>query len=125
MPAVKSITERYEKFKAKMAPDRVGSRYDAVKSIALERYLEGSAGIVSIREHARDLLSHLGVPAGDWPIYLSFVLYLVTKENNYSGKTLAKRILGAKANWVARGADPAILDKLVRMVFGTHPEIVG
>lgn len=121
MPSVKSIDERYEKFKAKTAPDRVGTRFDAVKSIALERYIHGSAAVVSIREQVRNLLSSLGVPAGDWALYMSFANYIAGKVDKYFDKTMAARLLGAKANWTIRGADPSVLNKIISMIYGSVP----
>lgn len=125
MPSVKSLAERYEKFKAKTAPDRVGTRFEAAKPVALGRFIDGAAPVVSVRELVRDLLSSLGVPAGDWSLYISFAQYVAARVGGYGDRTLARRILGAKANWVARGADPAVLDKLVSMICGSVPRVGG
>lgn len=121
MPVVRNLAQRYEKFRAKTAPDRVGSRYDASKSIALERYLEGVTPSVSLREQARSLLDTLGVPAGHWAVYLSFIQHLSTKINKYDSATFDRFVSAVKLNWTIRGADPAVLDKLIMLVRGRVP----
>jgi len=119
MPVVKTWLIDYAKFSAKTAPDRVGTRYEASKSIATSRYSDAVANIVTVRELARNVLSDAGVPAGQWALYLSFVQYITKFAYSFVDETLKKRIAGAKARCTAMGADPAILDKLVNIVFGT------
>lgn len=117
MPRVVSFQERYQHFAAKTAPDRVGPRYGASKSLAIQRFIEGSSKRVSVRELVRNILDTAGVPAGQWALYLSFAQKASMFAESYSGETLKKRLDGLKANWVARGADPAILEKIMS-VFG-------
>lgn len=121
MGVVKDMSSRYEKYSAKMAPDRVGARYGAAKPIATSRFLEGTARVRPIVDIVKNVLDTLGVPAGQYAIYISFAQYIAKRANSYGSKTLDNRILGAKANWVARGADPAVLDAVVNVLRGFVP----
>lgn len=118
MGVVKDMATRYEKFTAKTAPDRVGSRYGAAKPIATSRFLEGITRIKPLVDTVKSLLDRLGVPAGHYGMYISFAEYIAKRAQSYSDKTLDNRILGAKANWVARGADPTILDAIINIIKG-------
>lgn len=118
MPKVTTLTERYEKYSAKTTPERVGARYEASKTIAIKRMREGSSKIVSIRELVRSILDTAGVPAGQWAIYLSFAQRMASMTNSYTGPTLIRRVEGMKAGWLAKGADPAILEKIVKLFTG-------
>lgn len=118
MPKPKTLAERYSKFVAKMAPDRVGTRYEAAKPVALNRYVENISGIVDIRERVRHLLSTMGVPSAEWALYISFAQKVASFAQHLSGDTLIARVEGAKANFVARGADPDILTKLTNLITG-------
>jgi len=118
MPLVKTLSDRVEKFKAKTAADRVGTRYGAVKDIAVNRYLDSTADIVAVRERARNILESNGVAPGLFGVYFAFVTKAVKAAQKHSGDTLDKVIEGLKARFVAKGADPAILDLLEHLVIG-------
>lgn len=119
MPYVKSFDQRYEKYKAKTAPDRVGTRYEAVKDLAVSRYREGIIPIVSVRELARNVLDSNGVPAAQWGMYLAFATKLASLKQKYSGSTFAARANGLAQNFVVRGADPEIISALASLVGAT------
>ena len=118
MPIVKTLADRVEKFKAKTAPDRVGSRYGAVKDIAVSRYVDNVADITAVRERCRIILEASGVPAGQHGVYYAFVFKAVKAAQSHTGATLIKVIEGLKQRFVAKGADPAILDILGNLVTG-------
>lgn len=122
MPIVADMQTRYQKYVAKMSPDRVGTRYDAVKDIALNRYLEGVALIRPAVEHAKAILDELGVPPGEYGLYLAFIQSLLSKMRSYNGKTFENVVLGMKQMWINKGADPTILDTLINLVTGKTPK---
>lgn len=122
MPVVKDMSERYAKYSAKQTPERVGARYGASKPIATSRFIDGIASVRPLVDLAKKVLDNLGVPAGQYGIYISFVEYIAKRAVSYGSKTFDARVLGAKANWTARGADPAVLDAMVNLVRGYKPE---
>lgn len=116
MPIVKTLSDRVEKFKAKTAPDRVATRYGAVAELAQKRYLEGVAGLRSLVDLAKKILESEGVPPGQEGVYFAFVLKAASKAQKHVGATLQRFIEGLKARFVGLGADPAILDKLAKLI---------
>ena len=118
MPIVKTLADRTEKFRAKTAPDRVGGRYGAVKEIAGKRYIEGAGVITAVRERVRDILEREGVPAGQHGVYFAFAFKLASKALSHAGPTLEKIATGLKQWYIAKGCDPAILDKIINLILG-------
>ncbi len=118
MPIVKSLSDRVEKFKAKTAADRVGTRYGAVKDLAVSRYLDNTGDLVAVRERARKILESEGIPTGTHGVYYAFVFKAISAAQSHSGPALEKVIEGLKQRFVAKGADPAILDKLANLIVG-------
>jgi len=116
MPLVRTLGDRVEKFRAKTAPDRVGGRYEAAKELARVRFTENVSTTREIVERARNILESLGVPVGIHGIYYAFVLRLASMAQAHSGAALQKVVDGLKAWFVAKGADPAVLDKLAKLV---------
>lgn len=122
MPVVRDLSTRYAKYMAKMDPDRVSARYEAVKQIAISRYLEGVAPIRSAVESVKALLDSEGVPAGDYALYISFAETLLKRMRSYNGATFMNVALGLKQYWINKGADPLILDKVIALITGTTPK---
>ncbi len=118
MPLVKTLSDRIQKFSAKTAPDRVGARYGAVKDLAVNRYIDNMADFTAVRERARGILESEGVPAGFHGVYYAFIFKLMKAAQSHSGATLRKVVEGLKQVYTAKGADPAVLDKLVGLVLG-------
>ncbi len=105
MPMVRGLKERAEKFSAKMVPEQTGARYGAVKSIAVGRFIAGAS---ATRE-----------PAGQYGMYFAFIQKVRSAAFSHGGDTLKKIIEGLKQDFtVSKGADPAILDKLAKLVVG-------
>ena len=119
MPYVRTLRDRVEKFSAKMVSDVVRDRFSQVQSIASLRVAEGMSPVVSVRELVRKVIESEGVPTGDHAIYYAFAFMAVSKAFSHSGPTLEKELEGLKAYFVtANGADPAILDKILRIIIG-------
>jgi len=118
MPIVKTLSDRVEKFAAKTAPDRVGTRYGAVKELASSRFVEGAGVIAAVRERVRDILESQGVPAALHGVYYAFAFKLATKALSHYGAELEKIANGLKAWFTAKGADPAVLDKIASLITG-------
>jgi len=118
MPITKTLQDRFEKFSAKTPPDVTGARYAASKEIALPRFLEGSSAMAVIVELTRNILETAGVPAGHQGVYFGFAQRARKLAWSHSGDTLAKFIEGLKAEYVAKGCDPAILDKIAALIVG-------
>jgi len=116
VPIVKTLADRVQKFSVATAPDRVGTRYGAVKDLALARYGDGASVIATVREMARNVLVTAGVPPAQQGVYFAFAMKLASKAMSHTGPALDKVIDGLKAWFVAKGADPAILDKLAKLV---------
>jgi len=118
MPIVKTLADRVEKFKAKTPPDQTGTRYGAVKDLAIGRFVEGAGIMAAIRERARDILEREGVPAAEHGVYYAFAMKLASKAMSHSGPELDAIAEGLKQWFVAKGADPAILDKIASLIVG-------
>jgi len=117
MPLVKTLSDRVEKYVAKTPPDVTGTRYGDVKDIAVLRFVEGVGSITYVRELVRNLLETKGVPAGFHGMYYAFAFKLVKAAYSHTGTALDKIKEGLKAWFVAKGADPAILDEIAKLVF--------
>jgi hypothetical protein len=118
MPLVKGLKERYEKFTAKTPPDVVGARYAASKAIAYKRELAGAGAIAEVIELARNILESKGVPAGQHGVYYAFVEKVRKAMFSHTGATLKAYVDGLKAAFAQKGADPAILDTLAKLLVG-------
>jgi len=118
MPIVKTLADRVEKFKAKTPPDQTGTRYGAVKDIAVARYIEGSGVMAAVRERVRNILESEGVPAGFHGVYYAFAMKLASKALSHEGPELEAIASGLKQWFVAKGADPAVLDKIANLIVG-------
>jgi hypothetical protein len=105
-------------FKGKTAPDRVGSRYGAVKSIAVDRYVDGISPVTAVREAVRNILESNGVPAGQHAGYYAFALQAAKYAFSHEGATLKKIVAGLKQKFAAFGCDPAILDQIAKLFTG-------
>jgi len=116
MPIVKTLGDRVEKYRAKTDPGRVGGRYEAARELARVRYIDGIAVTRDAVERARKILESLGVPAGMHGIYFAFVQKAASMSLSHSGESLVKIVQGLKALYVAKGADPAILDRLASVI---------
>jgi len=116
VPLVISIGEQITRFSQKTAPDRVGTRYGAKKSQAVALYTDRAAPYAVIVEEAKKLLARLGVPSGEYGIYIAFVEHVYSRAEKHTDKTLDNIITGAKAYFVAKGCDPAILDQLIKLI---------
>jgi len=116
MPGTVSIGEQITRFSQKTAPDRVGTRYGAKKSMAVALYLDRAAPYAFIVDEAKRVLAQLGVPTAEYGIYIAFVEMLYKKAEKHSGKTLADVVTGLKARFVNKGCDPEVLDVLTKLV---------
>jgi len=118
MPLTKGLKERYEKYTAKMAPDIVGTRYAASKTIAVKRQLAGAGPIAEIIELTRNILESKGVPAGQQGVYFAFVEKVRKAAFSHSGTTLSNYVAGLKALFAQKGCDPTVLDVLSKLIVG-------
>mgnify|MGYP000424439403 CR=1 FL=1 len=118
MPIVKTLSDRVEKFKAKTPADQTGTRYGAVKDLATGRFLEGAGIITAVRERVRDILEREGIPATDHGVYYAFAFKCTSKALSHHGAELNSIVEGLKAWFTAKGADPAILDKIANLIVG-------
>jgi len=118
MPIVKTLADRVDKFTKKTPPDQTGTRYGAVKDLAVGRFIEGAGLISAIRERARIVLESEGVPSGDHGVYYAFVQKALSYAMSHSGQTLAKIIEGLKSWFTSKGCDPSVLEKLASLITG-------
>jgi len=118
VPIVKTLADRVEKFRAKTPPDQTGARYGAVKELARGRFIEGAGVIAAVRERVRDILEREGVPAALHGVYYAFAFRLASKALSHSGAALDAVAAGLKAWFTAKGADPAVLDKIAGLITG-------
>jgi len=115
---VKYADDMIAKFTGKTAPDRVGTRYEASKSIAIPKYASNGLKYRILIERARTLLTANNVPTGLWGVHLGFVLNLARHAEAYAGKMPAALVEGLKSEYALKGADPAIMDILAKLVTG-------
>jgi len=119
MPGVKDLRERTDKFIAKTAADRVGTRYDAVKNIAVGRFTSYASSIVEFRELVRIVLNKEGIPAGQQGPYYAFAMRIRSKAFSHSGTTLKDYVNGIIQDFVTgKGCDPTVLKKIASMLLG-------
>jgi hypothetical protein len=118
MPIVPTLSDRVTKFSAKTAPDRVGTRYEASKTIAISRYADAVSPRSAVQEAVRNILETNGVPAGFHGVYYAFAFQVLSKAFSHSGASLVKVVNGLKAKFTAFGADPAILDQITKLFIG-------
>jgi len=116
MPLVVPLGEQIQRFSSKTAPDRVGTRYDAMKTIAIQKYIDNHAPFAVLVDLVKKILADKGVPSGEYGIYIAFAEQLLKKAQKHAGKTLDKVVLGLKQKFVAKGCDPAILDVISNLV---------
>jgi len=119
MPLVKGLRDRVDKFSAKTPADQTGTRYGAVKDIAVGRFTEWASGPVEFRELVRNVLEKEGVPAGQQGMYYAFAFKCRKALFSHSGPTLKAVINGLINDFTTgKGADPAILKKIATMILG-------
>jgi len=118
MPMTKGLRDRFEKFTGKTPPDVTGSRYAASKAMAVARAWEFASPVGEVVELARDVLEAEGVPAGQHAVYYAFVQKVRKAMFSHRWTTLSKIVSGLKSYFVQLGADPALLDKLSKLMVG-------
>jgi hypothetical protein len=116
MPIVKSAGDMTQMFSAKTSPDRVATRYGAAKDMAISKYISYAIPFRIVIEMAREKLIKLGVPSGKWGVHIAFVEALKRIAQAYKGVVPSTIVNAVKAEYVAKGADPAVLDELVKIV---------
>jgi RecJ-like exonuclease len=116
MPIVKSAGDMAQMFSAKTAPDRVASRYDAAKDIAITKYINYATPFRMLVERVREVLTDLGVPQGRWGVHIAFAEVLLRLARATKGRLPDAVVAGVKSEYVAKGADPAVLDKIATLV---------
>jgi hypothetical protein len=116
MPIVRTVADMVNMFSNKTTADRVGTRYEAAKPIAQRRYTNNAMPFRVLVEKIRDLLSKLGVPPGKWGVHIAFGEVLQKITITARGAVPTAVIDGLKAAYVAKGADPAVLDQIVKLV---------
>jgi len=119
MPGVKDLRERVDKYVAKTPADQTGTRYGAVKDLAVGRFTSYASSVVEFRELVRNVLNKEGVPAGQQGVYFAFAMRLRSKVFSHSGTTLKDYVNGIIQDFTTgKGADPTILKKIASMILG-------
>jgi hypothetical protein len=116
MPIVRTVSDMVNMFANKTTADRVGARYEDSKPIAQRRYTNNAIPFRVLVEKIRDLLSNLGVPPGKWGVHIAFGEVLQKIAIKTKGAVPTAVLDGLKAVYVAKGADPAVLDQIVKLV---------
>jgi hypothetical protein len=116
MPIVRTVADMVNMFSNKTTADRVGARYEAAKPIAERRYTNNAMPFRVLVEKIRDLLSKIGVPPGKWGVHIAFGEVLQRIAITARGAVPASVLDGLKSVYVAKGADPAALDQIVKLV---------
>ena len=113
---VKYADDMLQAFTGKMAPDRVGTRYDAVKDLAIAKYSVRGLNSRTVIEIVRGILSDLGVPVGKWGIHIAFALKLWKMAQAYAGAPPATVVNGFITEYTLKGGDPSTLTKIANLV---------
>jgi len=113
---VKYADDMLQAFVGKTAPDRVGTRYEAVKELAIAKYSVKGLNARTIIELVRGILSDLGVPVGKWGIHIAFGLKLWKMAQAYAGAPPPAIVEGFITEFTLKGGDPAILTKIANIV---------
>jgi hypothetical protein len=116
MPITKSAGDMAQMFSSKTAPDRVAARFDASKSIAITKYINYGTPFRMLVERVREVLTDLGVPQGRWGVHIAFAEALLRIAKATKGRLPDAVVVGVKNEYIAKGADPAVLDKLATLV---------
>ncbi len=118
MPISHTLEEMINKYTAKMNPTQVGTNYGNARTVAINRYMQGTYEYFASMPKIANVLSNLGVPAGVWGIYYAFVFKLTKYNIKHSGATLNDIVTALQQEFVTLGADPAVLAQLANMVVG-------
>lgn len=116
MPITKSAGDMAQMFSAKTAADRVATRYAASQQIAVTKYINYATPFRMLVERVREILTDLGVPQGKWGVHIAFAEALLRIAKATKGRLPDAVVTGVKNEYIAKGADPAVLDKLATLV---------
>jgi len=119
MANIRTLEGMITKFTDKMNPTRVGDRYQASATIAVNRYQEAMSPFVAIEERTRNILENVPVPAAQQGVYYAFSLKLTKYSLKHSGADLQSIANGLIQEYGSYGADPAVLTQLANLVLGS------
>jgi len=119
MPLYRTGIDMFRKYSAKYNGDVVGTRFNEVKDVALERAQSGLITVDTIRELVKPILEEAGITGGAKGTYFAFALKLAKHVLRNKGESAKKIATGLKAYFVnTYDLDPDILDKIVNVIVG-------
>ena len=119
MPLYKSGSDMFKKYEAKFNPTLIGTRFENVKDVALDRAQEGLITVATVRDLVRPILDNYGVVGGVRATYLAFATALMKHVVRQKGASATAFATGLKSYYTQTfGLDPAILDELIQVVVG-------
>jgi hypothetical protein len=112
---VKDSKTRIKKYKEKLAPDTISSRFSTLKQTSTERMSIAISSMVDLENRVKQLLADkIGNPFLNF-CYLGFAKEIFKIHKTHKGETLIKEVELVKNKWTSRGFDPDILDGIINL----------
>ena len=118
MPISHTLEEMVQKFTAKMNPTQVGTNYQNAKTLAVDRYMEGTYPYFALTPKIKNILGQYAVPAGQQVIYFAFAYKLQHYATHQQLAELDDITSALEQEFVTLGADPAVLSQVSNLVVG-------
>jgi len=113
----KSAEYRARKYASKMDPTVIGSRFTAVKDLAVEQTNAAQAQLAAMESQVRTILASHAIPTWQNPAYLNAARQMWRKSKNFTGDTLVNEIVAIIDGWAAKGLNRDILVEIAS-IFG-------
>jgi len=106
---VRPHTFRQRKYKVKIDPDVVRTRFVGLKDLMVEQTEAKFADLVTFENQTKHICEAAGVPTILIPFYLNYARELYKKSIKFTGVTLQNEADLIADKWQARGLDRAVL----------------
>jgi len=118
MPISHTLEEMVQKYTAKMNPTQVGTNYQNAKTLAVNRYMEGTYEYFALTPKVKNVLWQNSVPAGQQVIYFAFAYKLQHYASHQGLGELDDIASALEQEFVTLGADPTILSQVANLIVG-------
>lgn len=116
MPVV-SADHRIAMWEAKVAGEAQSVVMGRVKAIAFAEVQARFPELVDLENGIKDVLEEASLPTIMFPPYLSAGRQMYRLKRKFGGSTLLKEVDNVINNWITRGLDEDILEKIRNSIF--------
>jgi len=106
---VRPYTYRQRKYKGKIDPDVVRTRFVALKDLMFEQTEAKFSDLETMENQVKSICEAAGVPTITIPFYLNYGRELYKKSLKFTGLSLQNEADLIADKWQARGLDRAVL----------------